>query len=95
MIGNARLKEPEICYRAAFTASRGFGGGQALNGSAQFLSRKVTNLPVGNSTYSQVASFKPTALSPWINAVVVYPDGSKESNGLSNDGNTVRLRFTR
>ncbi len=33
-----------------------------------------------------------TALGPWDNATVTYPDGSKESNNLSNDGGTVRLR---
>lgn len=32
------------------------------------------------------------ALGPWENAVITYPDGSKETSGLSNDGDTVRLR---
>ena len=33
-----------------------------------------------------------TALGPWNEATILYPDGSKESNGLSNDGSTIRLR---
>ena len=33
-----------------------------------------------------------TALGPWDNAVITYPDGAKENSGLSNDGANVRLR---
>ena len=33
-----------------------------------------------------------TALGPWDNAVINYPDGAKENSGLSNDGANVRLR---
>ena len=36
--------------------------------------------------------FGATALGPWDNAITLYPDGSKETNGLDNDGGTVRLR---
>jgi len=39
-----------------------------------------------------LSTWSKTALGPWDNATVVYPDGSKESNGLSNDGATIRLR---
>jgi hypothetical protein len=47
---------------AAFNAAGKTGGGLSLNGSGQFLSGTVNNLPVGNSTYTQAAWFKPTAL---------------------------------
>lgn len=33
-----------------------------------------------------------TTLGPWNNALITYPDGSTETSGLSNDGDTVRLR---
>ncbi len=49
---------------AAHTAAGRNGGGLALNGSAQFLSGTVNNLPVGNSAYSQSAWIKPTVLGP-------------------------------
>ena len=47
---------------AAFTATGKSGGGLSLNGSNQFLSGTVNNLPIGNSTYTQAAWFKPTVL---------------------------------
>ena len=47
---------------AAVTASGKFGGGLSVNGASQFLSGTVNNLPVGNSTYTQAAWFKPTVL---------------------------------
>lgn len=47
---------------ATFTSSGKFGGGLSLSGSTQYLSGTVNNLPIGNSTYSQSAWFKPTAL---------------------------------
>jgi hypothetical protein len=47
---------------ATFTAAGKFGGGLALNGAGGFLSGTVTNLPIGNSNYTQAAWFKPTAL---------------------------------
>jgi hypothetical protein len=34
----------------------------SLSGSGQYLSGTVSNLPTGNSTYTQAAWFKPTAL---------------------------------
>lgn len=39
-----------------------------------------------------LSTWSKTALGPWDNATVLYPDGSKESNGLPNDGGTIRLR---
>ncbi len=39
-----------------------------------------------------LSTWSKTALGPWDNAIVLYPDGSKETNGLSNDGDTIRLR---
>ncbi len=33
-----------------------------------------------------------TALGPWLNSVEFLPDGAKTSNGLPNDGGTLRLR---
>lgn len=47
---------------AAHTPAGKNGGGLALNGTSQFLSGAVNNLPVGNSTYTQAAWFKPTVL---------------------------------
>ncbi|HEX2750159.1 MAG TPA: LamG-like jellyroll fold domain-containing protein, partial [Verrucomicrobiales bacterium] len=49
-------------------------------------------LLVAEDPATMTSYFGKTALGPWNNAVVVYPDGSKETNGLSNDGATVRLR---
>ena len=47
---------------AAFTAAGKSGGGLVLSGASQFLAGTVPNLPAGNSTYTQAAWFKPTAL---------------------------------
>ena len=47
---------------ATFTASGKFGGGVALSGSTQYLAGTVNNLPIGNSSYTQSAWFKPTVL---------------------------------
>ncbi len=47
---------------ATYTATGKSGGGLVLNGAGGFLSGTVTGLPIGNSTYSQVAWIKPTAL---------------------------------
>ena len=47
---------------SAYTASGKSGGGLSLNGSAQFLTGTVNNLPVGNSSYTQAAWFKPAVL---------------------------------
>lgn len=48
---------------ATYTASGKFGGGLALNGSTGLLNKAtpLTNLPIGNSTYTISAWFKPTA----------------------------------
>ena len=51
-----------VATGASFTLNGKFGGGVALNGSSQFLSGTVNNLPTGNSTYTQSAWFKPTVL---------------------------------
>ena len=47
---------------AAYTASGKFGGAVTLNGTSQFLSGTVNNLPTGNSAYTQSAWIKPTLL---------------------------------
>lgn len=47
---------------ASFTVNGRTGGGLALDGTSGFLSGSPANLPIGNSSYSQVAWFKPTAL---------------------------------
>ena len=62
---------------ATFTASGKFGGGVALSGSTQYLAGTVNNLPIGNSSYTQSAWFKPTVLGArgivgWANAVCLY-----------------------
>ena len=49
---------------ATFNAAGKFGGALQLSGAAQFLSGTVTNLPVGNSTYTQAAWIKPGVLGP-------------------------------
>jgi len=74
---------------ATFTASGKSGGGLALSGASQFLAGTVNNLPVGNSTYSQAAWFKPTALgargivgwgnygaSRQVNAIRIFDSGN-------------------
>lgn len=47
---------------------------------------------VAEDPATMLSYFGRPALGPWDNAVITYPDGSKEVTGLSNDGDNVRLR---
>ncbi len=69
-----------------------------LSGQVDFTFAEGTSLApdaylvVAEDPATILSYFSKTALGPWNNATVTYPDGSKESNNLSNDGGTVRLR---
>ena len=72
--------------------------GWRLSGGVDYLFPAGTSL--GPDAYLVVAEdpatilsyWGQTALGPWDNALITYPDGSRETSGLSNDGDTVRLR---
>lgn len=49
---------------ASFNAAGKSGGALQLSGTGQFLSGTLVNLPVGNSSYTLAAWFKPDALGP-------------------------------
>ncbi|MFN5960192.1 MAG: lamin tail domain-containing protein [Verrucomicrobiota bacterium] len=49
-------------------------------------------LVVAEDPATMKSYFGADALGPWDNAIVIYPDGSQEVTGLSNDGDTIRLR---
>lgn len=72
--------------------------GWRLSGGADYLFPAGTTIAPG--AYLLVSEDPPTiqavygrtALGPWNDALITYPDGSRETSGLSNDGDTVRLR---
>lgn len=49
-------------------------------------------LTVGEDPATMQSYFGVTALGPWDAAVETYADGAVETGGLSNDGDTIRLR---
>jgi hypothetical protein len=73
-------------------------GGWRLSGGVDYLFAAGTSiapgayLVVAEDPATMLSYFGATAIGPWDNAVINYPDGSKEVSGLSNDGDTVRLR---
>ncbi len=73
-------------------------GGWRLSGALDYLFSTGTTLASGGylvvaeDPATILSTWGKTALGPWVNALVTYPDGSKETNNLSNDGGTIRLR---
>ena len=94
-VNNIRNSFIELYNDGATTVSL---AGWRLSGEVDYIFPAGTTLAAGG--YLVVAEdpatilsyWGKTALGPWNNATVTYPDGSKESNNLSNDGGTVRLR---
>ena len=72
--------------------------GWRISGGVDYLFPSGTTIASGayllmaEDPATMLSYFGRTALGPWDNAVITYSDGSKEVSGLSNDGDTVRLR---
>ncbi len=73
-------------------------GGWRLSGGVDYLFPVGTTLApdaylvVAEDPATIQSQWGKTALGPWVGAVVTLPDGAVETSGLSNDGDTVRLR---